>query len=185
MLHVYLTSVHVLEQRSHVARPHVLEHDDGVVGVAGVDEECLEVGGACGQDQAVGMERDALLAGQRHVRKGTHVQQLVEGGQQVVTVVVPAEAVLRAGLHRAEASLYQFHVVVRYVRGSDIVSYLLRNEPTIPIFLFGHDRGVGWSVVILSMHEDQAGGYLARSQHSLRPARDTQYKHSTTPGFIS
>jgi len=98
ILDAHLALVHELEQRAQFAELDVLEDDDGVlVGVA--HEQLLEEGGARRQDDLVRAQR-VTFARQRHVHQQLVVQQLAEHAQQVVLVVVPAQAVPLAA-HRA------------------------------------------------------------------------------------
>jgi len=58
-----------------------------------LEKERLEVGGTGGQHHLVALDRSAV-DGQRHVREGLRLQQLLEHGQQVAPVIVPAQTVL-------------------------------------------------------------------------------------------
>lgn len=91
---VDLTAVHVLEDGPDLGVLDVLEDDDGVR--AGVlQEQRLEVGRASGQHHLVALDRSPA-DGQRHVRKGFRLQQLLENRQQIRAVIVPAQAILLA-----------------------------------------------------------------------------------------
>lgn len=100
----------------------------------------------------MGMKCDALLASQGDVGEGLNMQQLVEGGQQVIAVVVPAETVLRTAPHRAVPSLSQLHLVVRESWWVGIES-LFSKKPTIPVLPRDQVRGIRRAGIV-SMHQD-------------------------------
>ena len=90
--HVDLSLVHVVQDDLDLLDLDVLEKDDGVLARV-LHEEALEVGGAGREDHLVALD-GGVLAGQRHVAERLRLQQLVQHRQQVVAVVVPAQAVL-------------------------------------------------------------------------------------------
>jgi len=101
---VDLAPVHVLEDGLHIRVADVLEHDDRV-GTGDLEEQRLEVGRTGGQHHLVALN-GGTFAGQRAVSERFTLQQLVEHGQQVGPVVVPAQAVLlRSAPHLAAAAL--------------------------------------------------------------------------------
>ena len=69
--------------------------DDDRMRARVVNEQRLEVGRTSGQDHFVAFDGGTTY-GQRHVRERFRLQQLLEDGQQVGPVIIPAEAVLLA-----------------------------------------------------------------------------------------
>ena len=98
LVHGHLAAVHKLQQGLHLLVAHVLEEDDGML-VGCVVEHGLEVGRAGRQHHFVGLQIEAV-AGQGDVHEGLVVEKVLEDGEQVVLVVVPAQAVLLGLGHR-------------------------------------------------------------------------------------
>jgi hypothetical protein len=70
-------------------------------------EEGLKVCRACGQDHFVAFDR-GVVAGQCDVAECLRLEQVVQDGQQVVSVVVPAKTEdLRQGIHLGNRQLWQ------------------------------------------------------------------------------
>ncbi len=90
--HVYLTSVHELEDGGQVLEGHVLQDYDRVLGGVLLKQR-LEIGRASGQDHLVGLAR-LPVAGQGYVSEGLLVPQVLEGRHHVCLEVVPAETKL-------------------------------------------------------------------------------------------
>ena len=90
-----LPAVHELKKGLHLVVSNIPQEDDRV-SVRGVVQERLKVGRAGGQNHLVGLQLKAV-AGQGHVHEGLRVQEVLEHGQEVVLVVVPAKTVLLGG----------------------------------------------------------------------------------------
>jgi len=88
----HFSTVHELEESLHLVVADVLEEDYRVF-VRGVVEHALEVGRTGGQDHLVGFQVEAIT-GNGHIHKGFMVEEVLEDRQEVVLVVVPAQAVL-------------------------------------------------------------------------------------------
>lgn len=103
--YIDLAAVHVLKDGLHVHVADVLEHDNRVR-AGHLEEQRLEVGGARGQYHLVALDGRALAC-QGAVGESLALKQLVEYGQQIGAVVVPAQAVLlRSAPHLASTAFF-------------------------------------------------------------------------------
>jgi len=87
-----LSAVHKVHDGLHHPAPEILEDDDRML-AGRLREDALEEGRAGGEDHFVGPDR-GLRADKSHVHQRFGLQQCVEGSQDVVLVIVPAQAVV-------------------------------------------------------------------------------------------
>ena len=92
LVHRHLSSVHELQQGLHLVVADVFEEDNGVF-VGSVVEHALEVRRAGRQDHLVGLQVQPV-ARDGDIDEGLVVEEVFKDGEEVVLVVVPAQAVL-------------------------------------------------------------------------------------------